>query len=143
MDLDSNTWGPHFWFMLHTMALTYPHHPNAVIKKKYYDFIHNLPAFLPNKISAENFEHLLDLYPITPYLDSRTSLITWMHFIHNKINEILEKPKISMEEFYVNYYKEYKPKSEKNEEWQKWKGRIIYFLVLSGLVGFIWWAYNY
>jgi hypothetical protein len=85
----------------------------------------------------------LDLYPITPYLDSRTSLITWMHFIHNKINEILEKPKISMEEFYVNYYKEYKPKSEKNEEWQKWKGRIIYFLVLTGLVGFIWWAYNY
>jgi hypothetical protein len=141
MDLDSNTWGPRFWFTLHTMALTYPQHPNAVIKKKYYDFIQNLPAFLPNKVSAENFAQLLDLYPITPYLDSRTSLIQWMHFIHNKINEMLEKPKITMEEFYVNYYKEYKPKQTKMEEYQKWKGKLIYFAVLLGIVGVIYWIY--
>ena len=37
--LDPDIWGPHFWFVLHTMAMTYPHHPNAVTKKKYYEFI--------------------------------------------------------------------------------------------------------
>ena len=32
--LDPDIWGPHFWFVLHTMAMTYPHHPNDVTKKK-------------------------------------------------------------------------------------------------------------
>ena len=56
MSLEPNTWGPHFWFMLHTISLNYPNNPNAVIKKKYYDFIQNLPAFLPDKKSSENLE---------------------------------------------------------------------------------------
>ena len=47
MALDPKVWGPHYWFVLHTIALTYPITPNDVCKKKYYDFIHNLPLFLP------------------------------------------------------------------------------------------------
>lgn len=31
--LDPDIWGPHFWFVLHTMAMTYPHHPNDVTKR--------------------------------------------------------------------------------------------------------------
>ena len=31
--LDPKIWGPHYWFFLHTVAMTYPHHPNAVTKK--------------------------------------------------------------------------------------------------------------
>lgn len=137
MELDSTVWGPHFWFMLHTISLTYPHHPNAVIKKKYYDFIQNLPIFLPDKTSSENFIQLLDLYPITPYLDSRESLIKWMHFIHNKTNEVLKKKKISIDEFYVNYYNEYKPKETKMIEYKKWRGKIIYFTIISVFIGII------
>jgi hypothetical protein len=45
--LDPKVWGPHYWFFLHTLAMTYPHHPNAVTKKKYYEFVQNLPLFLP------------------------------------------------------------------------------------------------
>ena len=45
--LDPKVWGPHYWFFLHTLAMTYPHHPNSVTKKKYYEFIQNLPLFLP------------------------------------------------------------------------------------------------
>ena len=33
LQLDPNVWGPHFWFFLHTLAISYPHHPNAVTKK--------------------------------------------------------------------------------------------------------------
>ena len=54
MALDSNVWGPHYWFFLHTIALTYPHNPNEVVKKKYYDFIQNLHLFIPvEKIGNE------------------------------------------------------------------------------------------
>uniref|UniRef100_UPI0039813723 ERV1/ALR-related protein n=1 Tax=Salmonella sp. s60093 TaxID=3159721 RepID=UPI0039813723 len=54
---------------------------------------------------SKEFEKLIDVYPITPYLDNRDSFIRWTHFIHNKINERLEKPTISLNDFFVKYYK--------------------------------------
>ena len=33
----AKVWGPHYWFVLHTIALRYPKNPNDVTKKKYYD----------------------------------------------------------------------------------------------------------
>ena len=86
MALDPKVFGPHYWFFLHTIALNYPIYPNAVTKKKYYDFIQNLPLFIPIEKHATDFSKLLDEYPLTPYLDSRESFVRWMHFIHNKIN---------------------------------------------------------
>ena len=32
--LNPKVWGPHYWFVLHTIALTYPVNPNETIKKK-------------------------------------------------------------------------------------------------------------
>ena len=89
--LDPKVWGPHYWFFLHTVAMTYPHHPNTVTKKKYYEFIQNLPLFLPVQEISSEFSKLIDKYPITPYLDNRDSFIRWTHFIHNKINQKLEE----------------------------------------------------
>ena len=39
MTLDPKVWGPHYWFFLHTLALTYPESPNEVIKKNFMIFI--------------------------------------------------------------------------------------------------------
>ena len=142
MDFDATIWGPHFWFTLHTMTLIYPKHPNAVIKKKYYDFIQNLPVFIPEKESSENFANLLDLYPITPYLDSRESLIKWMHFIHNKVNEILKKKKISIDEFYATYYEQYKPKETQFVEYKRWREKILYFVMIGVFIGVSYYLYK-
>ena len=96
MELEPKIWGPHYWFVLHTIALNYPIRPNAVIKKKYYDLIQNFPSLLPHKLSRDNMTALIDAYPISPYLDSRQSFIQWTHFIHNKMNEMTEKPTIPL-----------------------------------------------
>ena len=140
--LDPPVWGPHYWFFLHTVALSYPHHPNAVTKKKYYEFIQNLPLFIPVDTIGNNFEKLLDEYPVTAYLDSRDSFVKWMHFIHNKINEKLEKPKITLNDFYFRYYEEYKPKDIKMKDYYKWREKIIYTLVVMGATGLIVYLYN-
>ena len=140
--LDPTVWGPHYWFFLHTVALSYPHHPNAVTKKKYYEFIQNLPLFIPVETIGNNFEKLLDEYPVTAYLDSRDSFVKWMHFIHNKINEKLEKPKITLNEFYFRYYEEYKPKDIKMREHYRWREKLIYTLVVMGATGLIVYLYN-
>ena len=142
IQLDPDIWGPHYWFVLHTMALTYPHHPNDVTKKKYYDFIQNLPVFIPIESIGKDFSKILDLYPITAYLDNKDSLIRWTHFIHNKINDKLEKPRISINDFYVNYYEQYKPKDTKLKNYYQWREKIIYIFLILGITGLITYLYN-
>jgi FAD-linked sulfhydryl oxidase len=140
--LDPKVWGPHYWFFLHTLAMTYPHHPNAVTKKKYYEFIQNLPLFLPVEEISGEFSKLIDKYPITPYLDNRDSFVRWMHFIHNKINEKLEKPTISLNEFFVDYYNEYKTHDEKFTEYYRIREKVIYFGIVFGMAGAIYYLYD-
>lgn len=142
MSLDPEIWGPHYWFFLHTLALSYPHHPNDVIKKKYYEFVMNLPLFIPVSSIGNEFSKLLDEYPISSYLDNRDSFIRWIHFIHNKINEKLEKPKISLNEFYIKYYEEYKPRNLKMKEYYKWKEKILFLLVVISGTSLIAYLYN-
>ncbi len=142
MVLDSNVWGPHYWFFLHTVAMSYPHRPNTITKKKYYDFVQNIPMFIPIESMATNFSKLLDNYPVSPYLDSRDAFIRWMHFIHNKINEKLEKPKISLEKFYSDYYEAYKPKDVKMYEYYKIRSKLIYLFIILSIIFGIYYFYN-
>ena len=135
-------WGPHYWFFLYTIALTYPLSPNDVSKKKYYDFIQNFPLFIPIPDIGNTFSKFLDSYPVTPYLDSRMSMMKWVHFILNKISVQLDQP---IEEFYDSlekYYDEYKPKEYKTREIAKTRKKYIEFAVGTILVGLIIYLYK-
>ena len=140
--LDPKIWGPHYWFFIHTVAMTYPIRPNAVTKKKYYEFIQNLPLFIPVESISGEFSKLIDKYPVAPYLDNRESLIRWTHFIHNKINQKLEKPQISLSEFYIKYYEEYKSQNVKMVEYYKMREKAIYCGILVTIAGGIYYLYD-
>ena len=142
VNLDPKVWGPHYWFFLHTISMSYPVRPNAVTKKKYYEFIQNLPLFIPVEHISGEFSKLIDKYPVTPYLDNRDSFIRWMHFIHNKINQKLEKPQISLNDFYVKYYEEYKPDNVKMVEFYKLREKLIYGGILIAIIGIIYYLYD-
>jgi len=85
MSFNKEVWMPYIHFTMQTIALNYPKHPNDVTKKKYYDFIQNLPLFIPMKPFGNDFIKLIDDYPVTPYLDSRLSFMKWVNYIFNKI----------------------------------------------------------
>ena len=140
--LDPKIWGPHYWFFIHTVAMTYPIRPNAVTKKKYYEFIQNLPLFIPVENISGEFSKLIDKYPVTPYLDNRESLIRWTHFIHNKINQKLEKPQISLSEFYIKYYEEYKSQNAKQVEYYKLREKAIFCGIIVVISGTIYYLYD-
>jgi len=106
---EPHIWGPHFWFFLHTIAMTYPDNANAVTKRKYYDLITNMPLFLPNSEIGDWFARLLDKYPVSPYLGKRESFIRWTVFIHNKVNNLLGKPEMDLEEAIAAYNRAYVP----------------------------------
>ena len=142
MTLDSEIWGPHYWFVLHTITLTYPKNPSETIKKKYYKFIQDLPFFLPDEKISNNFSKLLNKYPVSPYLDSKEAFIKWVHFIHNIINKKFNKKTINMSEFLIEYYENYKPKELINLEYKKNKEKIIYSGLLILLISVTLYLYH-
>ena len=109
MGLNPTVWGSKFWFCLHIITLHYPLKPNNVTKKKYYDLIHNLPLFIPDQLIGNQFGVLLDKYPLTPYLDSRDKFVKWLHFIHNRVNEINDKEILDYYTFIQKYRNLNKP----------------------------------
>ena len=134
MKLNPNVWMPHLKFTLQTIAITYPSNPNDVAKKKYYDFISNLPVFIPIDPIGKNFMDLLDKYPVTPYLDSRESFMKWMHFIHNRINLSLGKPTVSYEKSIQLYLENYVRDPDKERKEREERKKLIYGVVISAFL---------
>lgn len=131
-------WGPHYWYVLHTIAYTYPINPTNVEKKKYYDFIQNLPLFIPDSEMRKQFIILLDQYPVSPYLDTRITFMKWIHFIHNRINEYIHKDTISFSDsisLYHNYHT-YHPSNKQNIDNSK-------FNSLHSFISYIQFTYKY
>jgi hypothetical protein len=139
--LDPKVWGPHYWSVLHHMAWTYPENPNKITKRKYYDFIQNLPLFIPNEKIGDDFLKMMDAHPVTPYLDSRDSFIRWVHYIHNKINILLGKDELSFLESLENFKAEYKPKSVSITEKIHMNKQYFFIVLILVLLFSIYWFY--
>jgi FAD-linked sulfhydryl oxidase len=144
MLFDPSVWGPHYWFFLHTVAQTYPEHPNEVTKRKYYDLLQNMPLFIPNPEIGNKFSDLLDKYPVTPYLESRQSLIHWVHFIHNKVNAKLGKRELSLHESLEAYHAHYIPREREKALLKKYKKHLFYGTIaaLGGLIIYLYKTYE-
>jgi hypothetical protein len=136
-NLSPLVWGPPLWHTLFTFALAYPQQPNAITKRKYYDFIQNLPLFLPNAEIRKSFGALINEYPVQPYLKTRDSFVHWVHFIHNHVNRITGRPEITLYEAMDRYYAQYKtPSIALSHKWGVSKGTIhnAVILVLLGAI---------
>ena len=81
---------------------------------------------------GSTFLKLLDEFPVTPYLDSRMSIMKWVHFIFNKINKIMNKPEIDFYESLEKYYEEYKPKNL--VDMKRWKQQEKYIKFGIGVI---------
>ncbi len=141
MIFDPAIWGPHYWFFIHTIAYSYPETPNAVTKRKYYDFIQNLPLFIPNSELGDKFSQLLDKFPVSPYLDGRDSFIRWTVFIHNKMNAMLGKEQFTFQEALDKYEAEYKPKPIYLAEKFHIKKQYLYFAAILACIVLIYLYY--
>ena len=134
MVLNPEIWGPHYWFFLYTIAVSYPNKPNETVKKKYYDLIQNFPLFIPVTDIGNTFSKFLDSYPVTPYLDSRESMLKWVHFIHNKINIYLGKDEITYYKAMDLYYNNYKLKEVKKLDDKKNREKYVFFSMILFLI---------
>lgn len=142
MTLNPNIWIPHYQFIMITISLYYPKFPNDVTKKKYYDFIQNIPLFFPQNPIGNKYIDLLDQYPITPYLDSRLSFMKWVNFINNKLNTLMGQPSEDLYESLEKYYNRYKPKEFIEREKIKKNKKYIYFSIFVIVLGLSIYTYS-
>ena len=140
--MNAEVWGPHFWFTFHTISMAYPIHANTVTQKKYYEFITNLPLFLPHPVIGNFFAKLLDEYPVAPYLNTRASFVKWLHFIHNKINNHLGKKEMSFYDYINLYNKYYEPKEKSKKQDNKWKKYYIEISICTLLLLIVFYCYK-
>jgi len=68
--MDPTVWGPHLWFVMHTMSFNYPKEPTLNDKKDYYNFFYNLTIILPCKECRKHFIDFFERNPIKNYLIS-------------------------------------------------------------------------
>lgn len=141
MDFSAEVWGPHYWFFLFTVAYFYPRTPNEITKRKYYDLVQNMPLFIPDEEIGNRFSHMLDLYPVSPYLVGRDSFLRWVWFIHNKVNIGVGLPEIAFEDAIDRYLAKYRPREVVlSETLHIRKSYLHVFIVLICLcMIWVWW----
>lgn len=104
--MEPGYWGPHYWFVLHTVSFQYPKKPTFFEKKVYQDFYTSLKHLLPCGTCREHYAELLKEYPIAAFLESREQLVRWVNMIHNKVNEKLGKPEMDIATMLEKYRRE-------------------------------------
>lgn len=97
-------WGPHAWYFLDSVILTYPNNPTDIEKNNYKNFFISLKNILPCISCRNNYEDNLVKYPITnEVLKTRNNMINWILNIHNEIRQEHKKSKFTRDD-YLNYY---------------------------------------
>lgn len=132
--INPDVWVAHVQFVLQTISIMYPLHPNDSTKKKYYDTIHNIPLFIPVDPLGKHFSTLLDEYPISPYLGSRESFMKWIHFINNKLNVKMDWEQSTFHDSLEQYYDKHKPTELLNKELYKRRKKYIMIGTLASLI---------
>lgn len=109
--MDPNIWGSHAWLFLHTITLNYPDNPDDFDKENYKNFFENLSHVIPCETCKNHYKINIKKYPIK--LESKESLVKWLHKIHNIVNEKNNKNIFSYDDFidkYNNLYSKNKNK---------------------------------
>lgn len=97
--MSPSVWGPILWKTMHIVTLGYPEKPTEHDKKAAVDFFESLVYMIPCPICKEHYKMTLEKHPIASATGSRTELVTWAFVIHNKVNEQLQKPQLTLEQY--------------------------------------------
>ena len=101
--MDPTVWGPHLWFVMHTMSFNYPKEPTPNDKQNYYNFFYNLTTILPCNDCRKHFIDFFKQNPIQNYLINRDKLIEWVMNAHNNVNKMNNKPQWTLDQVLKHY----------------------------------------
>ena len=115
--MNPEIWGPPAWMFLHSVSLAYPKNPTEEDRTNYGTFFNNLQPVLPcNKCSINYLKHIQE-DPIENHLDNKESLVKWLINLHNIVNQLNNKNKLSYDDVIDKYKNIYSLKN--NESFDK------------------------
>jgi len=132
MSIDPRIWGKHFWFMMYSIALVYPHNPTREDKKNTKHFYSSLGPILPCEKCRRNFNDHIKHYPITDTVfANRSNLVTWVININNEVNKSTGGKIVT----YNDIIKEYSIKLNPNNISKPKKYSHIYIIIVILVIG--------
>jgi FAD-linked sulfhydryl oxidase len=125
--MNPEVWGPHLWFVLHTLSFNYPYEPTEDDKKKMINFIHALSEIIPCGKCQRHFKQNLEKLPIEQHLENKKQFVEWVIQMHNFVNEANGKRIYSYDEviqLYLNYYMK-----NQYKKYMKWGVSIVVIVI--------------
>jgi len=117
--MQTRVWGPAGWLFLHSIAQNYPWKPTVEQQKNYLNFFTLIGNVLPCRYCRESYQEFIkepDTKLDISKLKNRTSLVTWLYDIHNKVNKKLGiKCKESLKQVW-DKYESFRSKCTKSPE---------------------------
>lgn len=90
-------WGPSYWYMIHMSSVNFPNRPTNAESNAMKDFIHVVPMLLPCPSCSQHAKEFIYNSNIDLAVESGDNLFHyWVHF-HNKVNQRLNKPTVSVQ----------------------------------------------
>lgn len=104
MNLEPSIWGPHYWATFHFISSTYDDNPNLSVQTTMKNFIQSIPVFLPCKECQDHAFNFINESNLNKAVSSRRNLFTFFFNFHNKVNERLNKPLMSIHDALKMYH---------------------------------------
>lgn len=82
---DPKLWGPHFWYMMRTVAHNYPKEPKQIDKQHVKVFFIHIQHMLPCQTCRSHYTTLLTKFPLDKATCCNTCLIKWVETVHSEI----------------------------------------------------------
>lgn len=101
--VDPSVWGPPLWFVIHTLALSYPSKPTPTQRTQMMDFFRQLKDHLPCRYCRQHFAAELKRVPPSVF-DSRDSLFEWTVNFHDSVSDRTHNPQ---PRYSVQYWKQF------------------------------------
>ncbi len=101
LPMDPKIWGKPMWSSLLNIAKVYPERPSSSDMNNYKIFFTILGSVLPCYACRKNYKNHLRKIPIQ--LQSRESLIKWLHKIYNQTQLESKKKEVTLKKFFNKY----------------------------------------
>lgn len=154
MGIDPNHFGPYFWATIHFICLGASDNLTDEQKNGYIQFFNNMHYVIPCSSCGDHLqENFKKIKPIEIAVASSDELFKWSVDLHNVVNDMLSKPRMTHEDAYkfwrnVPYAKFEKDKNDEivrivyKENYQAMINYVLIFIigVLLGLITYFIWS---
>jgi hypothetical protein len=136
--MNPEIWGPHAWFLLHTISFNYPENPTPVDKNNIRNFIYSFGEVIPCDACKIHFKQNLKNVPLTEEaLESNNNLVIWFIDLHNVVNKMNGKKILTQEDVMEYYKKKYENNEHKNTTKKKKTHNFNKILIIMIIIIFL------